>query len=97
MPGLNARLRFPSPEQTTRGKTNMSFGCPNGHTENIEQGCRLTVWLPVNPETGETDTDNLDGHETDDWEHGYYYCPSCGENFDHLVEVAQDAETNRQQ
>jgi hypothetical protein len=41
----------------------------------IEQGCRLTVWLPVNAETGETDTDTLDGRETADWDHGYYYCP----------------------
>ena len=65
----------------------MRYGCPNGHTDGIEQGCRLTVWLPVNPDTGETDTDLLDGRETDNWEHGYYYCPTCGENFDHLVEV----------
>jgi hypothetical protein len=39
----------------------MSYGCPNGHTDGIEQGCRLTVWLPVNPATGETATDTLDG------------------------------------
>jgi hypothetical protein len=55
----------------------MRYGCPNGHTDGIEQGCRLTVWLPVNPDTGETDTDTLDGRETDNWEHGYYYCPTC--------------------
>ena len=47
----------------------MRYGCPNGHTDGIEQGCRLTVWLPVNPDTGETDTDILDGRETDNWEH----------------------------
>jgi hypothetical protein len=47
----------------------MQYGCPNGHTDGIEQGCRLTVWLPVNPDTGETDTDILDGRETDNWEH----------------------------
>jgi hypothetical protein len=39
----------------------MRYGCPNGHTDGIEQGCQLTVWLPVNPDTGETDTDTLDG------------------------------------
>src|SRR6266851_2641745 len=66
------------------GRVTMSYGCPNGHTDGIEQGCRLTVWLPVNPDTGETDTDTLDGRETDNWSHGYYYCPTCGENFDHL-------------
>jgi hypothetical protein len=38
----------------------MSYGCPSGHTDGIEQGCQLTVWLPVNPDTGETDTDRLD-------------------------------------
>ena len=65
----------------------MQYGCPNGHTDGVEQGCRLTVWLPVNPDTGETDTDTLNGRETDNWSHGYYYCPTCGENFDHLVEV----------
>jgi hypothetical protein len=63
----------------------------------IEQGCRLTVWLPVNAETGETDTDTLDGREMADWDHGYYYCPTCNENFDHLVEVREEAETNPQQ
>jgi hypothetical protein len=41
----------------------MRYGCPNGHTDGIEQGCQLTVWLPVNPDTGETDTDTLDGRE----------------------------------
>ena len=65
----------------------MQYGCPNGHTDGIEQGCRLTVWLPA----GETDTDILDGRETDNWEHGYYYCPTCGENFDHLAEVKDEA------
>jgi hypothetical protein len=75
----------------------MKYGCPQGHTDGIEQGCRLTIWLPVNAETGETDTDTLDGRETADWDHGYYYCPACNENFDHLVEVREEAETNPQQ
>jgi hypothetical protein len=69
----------------------MRYGCPNGHTDGIEQGCQLTVWLPVNADTGETDTDTLDGRETDNWSHGYYYCPTCGENFDHLAEVEVEA------
>jgi hypothetical protein len=47
--------------------------------------------------SGETDTDTLDGRETDNWEHGYYYCPTCQENFDHLVEVREEAETDPQQ
>jgi hypothetical protein len=45
------------------GCITMRYGCPNGHTDGIEQGCQLTVWLPVNPDTGETDTDTLDGRE----------------------------------
>ena len=67
------------------------YGCPKGHTEGIEQGCTLTIWLPVNPDTGETDTDTLDGRETDNWEHGYYYCPTCQENFDHLRPIEEHA------
>jgi hypothetical protein len=33
----------------------MSYGCPRGHTDGIEQDCQFTVWLPVNPDTGETE------------------------------------------
>jgi hypothetical protein len=87
-------MRLMMASQKKRKGTNMSYGCPNGHIEGIEQGCRLTVWLPVNAETGETDTDILDGRETDGWEHGYYYCPICQENFDHLVEVRLEPEKN---
>ena len=67
------------------------YGCPQGHTEGLEQGCTLTIWLPVNPDTGETDSDTLDGRETDNWEHGYYYCPMCQENFDHLRSIGENA------
>jgi hypothetical protein len=35
----------------------MECGCPQGHTEGLEQGCTLTIWLPGNPDTGETDTE----------------------------------------
>jgi hypothetical protein len=42
-------------------------------------------------------TDTLDGREMADWDHGYYYCPACNENFDHLIEVREEAETNPQQ
>ena len=45
----------------------------------------------------ETDTDTLDGRETDNWERGYYYCPNCQENFDHLAEVRQEPKNNQQQ
>ena len=46
----------------------MRYGCPKERTDGIEQGCQLIVWLPVNPDTGETETDILDGRETDNWE-----------------------------
>jgi hypothetical protein len=75
----------------------MRYGCPRGHTQNIEQGCTLTIFLPVNPETGETDTDTLDGRETDNWYHGEYYCADCAEHFDHLVEVSAKPENKPQQ
>jgi len=65
----------------------MQYGCRNGHIGGIEQGCRLTVWLPVNPEYWGDRYRYLGRRETDNWEHGYYYCPICGENFDHLLEV----------
>jgi hypothetical protein len=52
--------------------------------------------LPVNPESGETGTDTLDGRETDNWS-TVIITPICQERFDHLVEFRAEAENNSQQ
>jgi hypothetical protein len=51
----------------------------------------------IDPETGETDTDTLDGRETDNWRHGYHCYSTCQENFDHLAEVREETDGNPQQ
>ena len=71
------------------------FGCPEGHTEKIQESFRCWVWFPVDAETGEPMTDH--GNEEFDEEsfesNHLYYCPTCNETFRDIAEVGTSEET----